>query len=324
MNRLLLLLSSTRCSAFIAAPGPLLHTASSRGPLHAAALAKDLDLKSWCEAAGIAADKFDVDSATVTQDVAALEVLARVPRSLTLSAARRKDWPGKLTAAAIEAVEEGGDLGSYVRSWRGGGWATSSDDLEARDKETVDSLLATGSDNDFEIFKKFGMKCHPAVDRAAYRLSALCRHRNEKAARAALVERGYAWRECREALIPMVRNPTRSEGTARRRRELDAAELYSRALARAARVGDDIVVCPLYDTLRDGAAGATATLVEDPGGDDLLVVASRALVAGDAVTRDYGRAPSLGFIDGSDADPASESEVLRRLLQFGIDPQWSS
>ena len=64
--------------------------------------------------------------------------------------------------------------------------------------------------------------------------------------------------------------------------------------------------------------------VEDPGGDDLLVVASRALVAGDAVTRDYGRAPSLGFIDGSDADPASESEVLRRLLQFGIYPQWSS
>ena len=57
--------------------------------------------------------------------------------------------------------------------------------------------------------------------------------------------------------------------------------------------------------------------VEDPGGDDLLVVASRALVAGDAITRDYGRAPSLSFIDGSDADPGSESDVLRRLLQFG-------
>ena len=221
MNRLLLLLSSTCCRAFIAAP------AASRGPLLQAATLSELDLQSWSEAAGIDADKlsFDGDSATVTQDVAALEVLARVPRSLTLQAPRRKDWPGKLTAAAIEAVEEGGDLGAYVRSWRGGGWATSSDDLEARDKETVDSLLATGSDNDFEIFKKFGMKCHPAVDRAAYRLSALCRHRNEKAARAALVERGYAWRECREALIPLVRNPTRSEGTARRRRELDAAEL---------------------------------------------------------------------------------------------------
>ena len=154
--KLLLLCSSA--SAFIAAP------AVSRGPLlHAAALAEDLDLKSWCETAGITADKFDVDSATVTQDIAALEVLARVPRSLTLQAPRRKDWPGKLTAAAIEAVEEGGDLGSYVRSWRGGGWATSSDDLEQRDKETVDSLLATGSDNDFEIFKKFGMKCTSAA-----------------------------------------------------------------------------------------------------------------------------------------------------------------
>ena len=132
-----------------------------RGPvLHAAALAEGLDLKVWCANAGIAADKFDVDSATVTQEVAALEVLARVPRSLTLSAARRKDWPGKLTAAAIEAVEEGDTLLShYVQSWRGGGWATSSDDLEPRDQETVDSLLATGSDNDFEIFKKFGMKC---------------------------------------------------------------------------------------------------------------------------------------------------------------------
>ena len=318
MNRLLLLLSSTCCCAFIAAP------AASRGPLLHAATLSELDLQSWCETAGIDAEKlsFDGDSATVKQDVAALEVLARVPRSLTLCAPRRKDWPGKLTAAAIEAVEEGGDVGRWVRSWRGGGWATSSDDLEARDQETVDSLLATGSDNDFEIFKKFGMKCHPAVDRAAYRLSALCRHRNEKAARAALVERGYAWRECREALIPLVRNPTRTEGTARRRRELDAAELFSRALSRAARAGNDIVVCPIYDTLRDASTAATATLVED--GDDLLVVASRALVAGDAVTRDYGRAPSLGFIDGSDADPASESEVLRRLLQFGIDPLWSS
>jgi len=326
MNRLLLLGCIAGSGTAFIAPPAAAAVSSRTSHLHAAALAEDLDLKSWCETAGVAVDKltFDGDSATVTQDVAALEVLARVPRSLTLCAPRRKDWPGRLTAAAIEAVEEGGDLGSYVRSWRGGGWATSSDDLEARDKETVDSLLATGSDNDFEIFKKFGMKCHPAVDRAAYRLSALCRHRNEKAARAALVERGYAWRECREALIPLVRNPTRSEGTARRRRELDAAELYSRSLSRAARVGDDIVVCPLYDTLHDGAAGATATLVEDPGGDDLLVVASRALVAGDAVTRDYGRAPSLGFIDGSDADPGSESEVLRRLLQFGIYPQWSS
>ena len=319
MNRLLLLVSAGCTSAFIAQP------VAWRGPLLHAATLSELDLQSWCETAGINADKltFDGDSATVTQDVAALEVLARVPRSLTLSAARRKDWPGKLTAAAIEAVEEGDTLLSqYVRSWRGGGWATSSDDLEARDADTVDSLLATGSDNDFEIFKKFGMKCHPAVDRAAYRLSALCRHRNEKAARAALVERGYAWRECREALIPLVRNPTRTEGTARRRRELDAAELFSRALSRAARVGDDIVVCSLYDTLRDASTAATATLVED--GDDLLVVASRALVAGDAVTRDYGRAPSLGFIDGSDADPGSESEILRRLLQFGIYPQWSS
>ena len=322
MNRLLLLVSTGCTSAFIAQP-----VAWRGGPLLHAATLSELDLQSWCETAGINADKlsFDVDSATVTQDVAALEVLARVPRTLTLSAPRRKDWPGKLTAAAIEAVEEDDTLLSqYVRSWRGGGWATSSDDLEARDADTVDSLLATGSDNDFEIFKKFGMKCHPAVDRAAYRLSALCRHRNEKAARAALVERGYAWRECRETLIPLVRNPTRSEGTARRRRKLDAAELFSRALSRAARVGDDIIICPLYDTLPDGAAGATATLVEDPGGDDLLVVASRALVAGDAITRDFGRAPSLGFIDGSDADPGSESEVLRRLLQFGIDPQWSS
>ena len=155
MKRLLILCSSA--CAFIRPPV----ISSSRGPLLHAATLSELDLQSWCDTAGIDADKlsFDGDSATVTTDVAALEVLARVPRSLTLQAPRRKDWPGKLTAAAIEAVEEGGDLGSYLRSWRGGGWATSSDDLEARDQETVDSLLATGSDNDFEIFKKFGMKC---------------------------------------------------------------------------------------------------------------------------------------------------------------------
>ena len=318
MRRLLLL--CTCASAFIATPAAL-----SRGPLRAAALREDLDLKSWFEDGFALVDKvaFVGDGfAVVTQDVAALEVLVRVPRSLTLRAPRRKDWPGKLTAAAIEAVEAGGTVARYVRSWQKGGWATSSADLEERDRE-LDSLLATGSDNDFEIFKKFGLKCHPAVDRAALRLSLLCRHRNEKAARAALVERGFQWRSYREALIPLVRNPTRTEGTARRRRELDAAECFSRALSRAARVGDDIVVCPLYDTLRDGAAAATVTLVEDPNGDDLLVVASRALAAGDAVTRDYGRAPGLGFIDGSDADPGSESEVLRRLLHFGIYPPLS-
>ena len=163
MNRLLLLGCIAGSGTAFIAPPAAAAVSSRTSHLHAAALAEDLDLKSWCESAGITADKFDVDSATVMQDVAALEVLVRVPRTLTLSAKRRKDWPGKLTAAAIEAVEEGGDLGSYVRSWRGGGWATSSDDLEERDKETVDSLLATGSDNDFEIFKKFGMKCDAAV-----------------------------------------------------------------------------------------------------------------------------------------------------------------
>jgi len=180
MIRLLLLVSTCSTSAFIAQP------AASRGHLLHAATLSELDLQSWCETAGIDADKLslDGDSATVTQDVAALEVLVRVPRSLTLCAPRRKDWPGKLTAAAIEAVEEGGDLGSYVRSWRGGGWATSSDDLEARDKETVDSLLATGSDNDFEIFKKFGMKCisrsqFPRHRRDATRYASPLRHRRD-------------------------------------------------------------------------------------------------------------------------------------------------
>ena len=87
MNRLLLLgCIAGSGTAFIAPPA-----ASVTQRLYAAALAEDLDLKSWCESAGITADKFDVDSATVMQDVAALEVLVRVPRTLTLSAKRRKD-----------------------------------------------------------------------------------------------------------------------------------------------------------------------------------------------------------------------------------------
>ena len=225
MHARVLLLIACGAGAFVvpapassrARPRRLLAPASVRGPqpLRAAALAEELDLKSWCESNGVAADKlaFDDGAATATQNVAALEVLARVPRSLALSVPRRRDWAGALTAEAIEAVEAGGPLASYVRSWRGGGWATSSEDLESRDRDTVDCLLATGSDNDFEIFKKFGMKCHPAVDRAAYRLAAICRHPDEKAARAALVERGSAWRACRETLIPLVRHPTRTEGT---------------------------------------------------------------------------------------------------------------
>ena len=64
MNRLLLLIC-TCASAFIAPPS------ASRGrPLLHAATLSELDLQSWCETAGIAADKlsFDGDSATVTQD----------------------------------------------------------------------------------------------------------------------------------------------------------------------------------------------------------------------------------------------------------------
>ena len=197
MHARVLLLIACGAGAFVvpapassrARPRRLLAPASVHGPqpLRAAALAEELDLKSWCESNGVVADKlaFDDGAATATQNVAALEVLARVPRSLALSVPRRRDWAGALTAEAIEAVEAGGPLASYVRSWRGGGWATSSEDLESRDRDTVDCLLATGSDNDFEIFKKFGMKCHPAVDRAAYRLAAICRHPDEKAARVA-------------------------------------------------------------------------------------------------------------------------------------------
>ena len=188
MNRLLLLgCIAGSGSAFIAPPAAAAVSSRRVSQLHAAALAEDLDLKSWCEAAGIAADKFDVDSATVTQDVAALEVLARVPRSLTLSAARRKDWPGKLTAARSSRGRA--EIWSYVRSCQRGGRRRAT--TWRRDKETV--APRTGFDNDFEIFKKPGRSAirPPTASPSAKRAFAATATRRRRRG----AQRGYAWRE---------------------------------------------------------------------------------------------------------------------------------
>ena len=281
-----------------------------------------INYDAWLEEAGIGG-KFaiDGDGVRATADIDGLEVVATVPDALALAVDADADWAGSLCRAAIEARGAGGPRAAYVRSWTGGGWATDSGDLDARDRE-LDCLLATGSDNDFEIYKKFGLKCHPAVDRAAYRLAALAGCRTETAARAALSARGFEFRRCREALIPLVTEPTRTEGTARRRRELEVAEVFSKALARAALVDAEgaptVAVVPVHDALRH-APTANTKLVRDPRYDDAFcLVATRAVGAGEALTRDFGTAPSLGQLTGGGGD--AEDEALRLLLHFGIRP----
>ena len=292
------------------------------------------DYAAWCDSAGVVGDKFalapsaeDGRGLRATSRIEELEVIATVPSALALATDRSPEWTGRLVAEALRAREGDGPLAAYARAWRGGGWATESADLEDRDRD-LDSLLATGSNNDFEIFKKFGLKCHPAIDRASYRLAIAAGCSKETAARAALVARGFEFRRVREALLPLCTGAAYGATTARRRRELEVADVFSKTLARAAIVdGDRVVVVPVHDALSPGAP-ANTKLVRDPRHDDdqadapLLLVATRAIDAGEHLTRDFAAAPSVGQTSGlqDGADPDGEDERLRRLLHFGIRP----
>ena len=50
-------------------------------------------------------------------------------------------------------------------------------------------------------------------------------------------------------------------------------------------------------------------------GDEILLVATRDIEAGEAITRDYTKAPQLVN------DDAAEGSALRLLLQFGLPPK---
>ena len=280
----------------------------------------------------------------VTESVSALEVLARIPRDLVLAAsdaptrameaasqAKNFSWATDLTAVALIAMHPTDDelrdanvaaKKEWSSNWVSGGWATDGTDLGPDNvnfgpKDVQGSLLATGSDNDHNIFAKFRMPCHPVVLRAAVGLAFLtgC---TEDESREALTCRGRTYRSMRDALEALVANPSERKGSNRERRCWDVADALSRVLARATTLQIDeedptavYAVVPLHERLAHcDSNGENSKLVVS--GDEILLVATRDVSKGENITRDYAAAPSL--------DQDVSEGALRLLLQFGLPP----
>ena len=311
-----------------------------------------MDWQQWAEAAGVQTSKLEVRAPLAeergkggvfaSEAIAPMEVIARIPRQLVLTESSEftsMSWASALTASALMATQADGSADeivetqrAWIESWTDGGWATDASDLgndEVRwgGRDVTGSLLATGSDNDKNIYAKFRFPCHPVVHRASLGLAALTGASN-KDAMAALVNRGFAFRAMRDALIPLVATPSeRPKGSLRDKRSWDVADMLSRVLSRATTLQLDrdgeaatSAVVPLHERLEHAdARGENAKLVGlDPtGGEKVLLVATRAIEAGEAIPRDYAAAPRL-------PDDASEGS-LRLLLQFGLPPTaWST
>jgi len=280
------------------------------------------------------------------ESIQALEVLAKIPRALVVSAvdaparaieaaaeAKNFSWATDLTAATLAVLhpteEEQEKTNtkakqSFVQKWHAGGWATDGADLgppEANygSKDVTGSLMATGSDNDHNIFAKFRMPCHPVVLRASNGLAVLtgC---TEDEAREVLTVRGRMYRSMRDALELLVLKPSqRPTGSNREKRCWDVADVLSRVLSRATmlQLDDDDsnaypvhAIVPLHERLAHATSGENSKLVVS--GDSVLLVATQKIAVGDAITRDYSTAPRLELDESQGA--------LHLLTQFGLPP----
>jgi len=283
---------------------------------------------------------------TASESISALDVLARIPRKYILatsdapvraieaaSQATEFSWSTDLTATALAALypsEDELDDGAaifakqqWIQSWKSGGWGTDGADLGPPEvdwgvKCVTGSLLATGSDNDHNIYAKFRFPCHPVVHRAGLGLSMLTGCDGEESL-AALVCRGRTYRSMRDALVPLVTAPSdRRKGSLRERKSWDIADVLSRILSRAVKLeGDEdststYAVVPLHERLAhcdDRGQNAKLVTTDD---DEILLVATRDIAVGEAITRDYKAAPQL--------EKDTSKGALRLLLQFGLPP----
>jgi SET domain len=223
-----------------------------------------------------------------------------------------------------------------------GGWGTHGADLGPPDvqwgaKSVTGSLLATGSDNDHNVYAKFRFPCHPVVFRAGKGL-ALLTGAKESEAREALQCRGRNYRSMRDALLTLVTTPLaeRSSGSQRERRAWEVADVLSRVLSRATilqleerildtdddednmevedrfRCHNSHCIVPLHERLAHSVTENTKLISSSGDGREILLVATRTIAAGEELTRDYTSAPAL-------EDDTSEG-ALRLLLQFGLPP----
>mmetsp|Transcript_20142 Transcript_20142/g.42634 ORF Transcript_20142/g.42634 Transcript_20142/m.42634 type:complete len:397 (+) Transcript_20142:139-1329(+) len=282
--------------------------------------------------------------------IKALEVLARIPRDLIVSTldvpdraieaasgARNLTWATDLTAATLAALhpteEELAASAStkakkeWISSWKAGGWATDGIDLGPSDvnfgsKDVTGSLLATGTDNDHNIYAKFRMPCHPVLLRSSLGLKVLTQCTEEEG-REALVARGFTYRSMRDALEPLILESTeRPKGSKREKRCWDVADTLSRVLSRGTSLqleesndGEVIAlayaIVPLHERLEHSVQENSKLVANN--GDEILLVATRDIDEGEAITRDYNSSPKL-------LNDKSEGS-LRLLLQFGLPPK---
>ena len=313
----------------------------------------------WSESVGISVPKLAIRPPTVEErgkggvfasaPISPLEVVARIPSDLIITAqdeptraieaasnANSISWATELTAAAIVALHpEGEDAGadpsivaakqSWVSSWQAGGWATNVDDLGSPDsqfgpKSVTGSLLSTGSDNDHNVYAKFRFPCHPVIHRASIGLAFLT-NADEDDCREALILRGKTYRSMRDALLPLILEPSdERKGSMRERRAWDVADVLSRVLSRVTFLngGAEIpipAIVPLYERLEHCTDGRreNVKLISSDDGKEVLLVATRDIVEDEAIVRDYALAPQLV---GDDTEGA-----LRLLLQFGLPPK---
>ncbi|KAL7450861.1 hypothetical protein ACHAWC_002720 [Mediolabrus comicus] len=287
------------------------------------------------------------DSSTT---IKALEVLARIPRNLILastdvspriidavSEAKNITWATGLTAVTLAALHptdddeitaSSGDTDAqqikkaWIQSWKSGGWGSPIDLGPDIAGDVVGTLITTGSDNDHNIYAKFRMPCHPAIMKASLGLSFLTKCTEEEA-RDALTTRGFTYRSMRDSLQELVLESTErtSKGTVRDKRCWDVGDTLDRVLARATTLqledGETTAIVPIHERLAH-SCNANSNLVAID--DEILLVATRDIEAGECITRDYNLAPR---ITGNNDDSSLTGEglsALQLLLQFGLPP----
>jgi hypothetical protein len=278
------------------------------------------------------------------ENIHTLEILARIPRSLIIStcdipskgleaslSCQQISWSAELTAATLVSLFPDSHIESnastvkakqsWITSWKDGGWATHSSDLGPPDVEwgakcLTGSLLSTGSDNDKEVYAKFRFPTHPAVYRAGKGLAMLCQTEEEPALKVLLL-RSKTYRSMRDGLFPLVESPSERQGSLRERKSWDVADILSKVLSRATVLTldgeDSYAIVPIHERLSHcDARGENSKLITSTDGKEVLLVATRDIPEGEAITRDYNQAPRI------DGDRSNGS--LRLLLQFGLPP----
>jgi hypothetical protein len=301
---------------------------------------------------------------TQESKIKALEVLATIPRSLIISsidapvraieaasnANKPLSWVTDITASTLVALhplpeDDGIDIDNakqaeeakikLINSWIHGGWATQGDDLGPPEsnfgpKHVTGSLISTGSDNDYNIYAKFRMPCHPVIHRASLGLLVLtgCTEIN---ARNELCLRGSTYRSLRDALEPLVLNSSpRENGSKREKRCWDVADILSKVLSRVTTIqfdnndndndkgGDSssssmatsYAIVPIHERLEHSLKENTKLITSsnNDGKDEILLIATRDINVGEPITRDYTKSPKLIGNTNTNNDESSNNE----------------